>query len=357
MIRKSALSEVCNKKQRKSAEVTQEQEQRSIPPHFPQKKCHLRSIPEHIVISVFFSGYLETIFVARNLSLINKWICNLAKNNIRSLDLRCLPIKDDDIRLITNISAVNLAYLDLGYTKVTDQFETYLNPNSKFSLQGISFRGTNIMNKTVKFISTFTKLRALDVGKSSATQVSFIDDSSAKLLSNLIHLEWLNLAWTLITDVSISEICIKCVRLKHLGVQCCMGVTDISFTYLRELRLETLEISGCTAVTEKGLSEIYNPRNPIFNTLSSLMASFLLFTTDAIVAKLLTIPNLKLLEMRIPASQTLWVSKEKLDRARERLQVAIFSHHDQFLYPAISTSIDQVSPGMRISPTYQWPYN
>jgi len=131
-----------------------------------RKNINILNIPENVLASILFSGYFNSIFIIKNVLLVNKQFHALGMRSIGALDLRALSISNDDVMHIVTHTATNLMYIDLAYTAITNGFMSYFSkPNNINILQGISLRGTDITNESLNDLSAFTQLRMLDLAK------------------------------------------------------------------------------------------------------------------------------------------------------------------------------------------------
>ena len=225
------------------------------------KSIGILTIPENVLASILFSGYFNSIFVVKNVLLVNKQFHSLGKRSIGALDLRALSITNDVLMKIVTHTSTNLMYIDLAYTAISNGFmHCFSRPSNANTLLGISLRGTDISNNSLIEISAFTQLRMLDLAKSKKDQSSQITDEGILALCKLTELEFLDISWTNISDKSISSICTSMPRLLHLGLQCCANITDQSFGSLKDIPLQTIDVSGCSNLSDYGFSHLINSR-------------------------------------------------------------------------------------------------
>eukprot|EP01041_Mallomonas_annulata_P010131 gene10131-21128_t len=286
-------------------------------------------LPDLILGTILFSGYFNSMFVCKSVIRVCKTFSAIAKRSIFALDLRATTIRNENIFSLTSNLASNLVYLDLGYTPITDGFGAALQTNCSQTLRGLSLRGTFIGNNTLQYIGQLHHLRSLDIAKSSQQQSYLITDIGIQYLFALEKLEWLNLSWnSMITDTSISQLCTHTVCIEHLGLGCCVSLTDACMMAVSRLKLKTLDISGCKDISSTGLWRLWDMRSETRVCLENLMCSFLSVTSDVTVQDAIqNLTNLKKLEMR-RTNGAVWVGLSTIEEAKRKLSVAIFSHND-----------------------------
>ena len=97
----------------------------------------LRRFPEHVLGTIFFSGYFNSLCICRHLIRVSKHLKEISKKFVCALDLRATVLNYRDVYVITANIACNLVYLDLGYTSITDGFGQTLVANCRNTLKGI----------------------------------------------------------------------------------------------------------------------------------------------------------------------------------------------------------------------------
>ena len=90
----------------------------------------------------------------------------LIKNQLSVLKLSNLPIKDSDIKIISNFK--NITRLNLENTAITDESITYLNQLPK--LEQLNLYGTNITDESLKQLSMYKNLSVLYLWKTKVTK-------------------------------------------------------------------------------------------------------------------------------------------------------------------------------------------
>ena len=90
----------------------------------------------------------------------------LIKNQLSVLKLSNLPIKDSDIKIISNFK--NITRLNLENTAITDESITYLNQLPK--LEQLNLYGTNITDESLKQLSMYKNLSVLYFWKTKVTK-------------------------------------------------------------------------------------------------------------------------------------------------------------------------------------------
>jgi len=142
-------------------------------------------------------------------------------NTINAVDLACLPITDEDVRIIIE-HAPDMLFINLAATNITDDCLDELRYASQ--------------------------LKSLVVGRTGIT------DSSLRYIARLKGLEYLSLDSTQITDAGLAYVR-DMTDLTDLDLRRTC-VTDKGLKSLRELpHLEHLEVYG-TAVTQDGVREL-----------------------------------------------------------------------------------------------------
>lgn len=219
----------------------------------------LESLPENIVAATLFSGYFNSIFMIKNLMLVSKKFFELGKESIHALDLRSLSITSTDFIRISTQLAKNLIYIDLSYTKLDDEFISGLCCDRiKNQLLGLSLRGTGVTDISVRSLNSFPRLRWLDLSQSSNPRR--ISDASITSLTSLSKLQWFDLSGTDISDASLSNFPASHPNLVHLGLACCVKLTNRGLAHLANLKMQTLDITGCIEITDFGFDPLINNR-------------------------------------------------------------------------------------------------
>lgn len=90
----------------------------------------------------------------------------LIKNQLSVLKLSNLPIKDSEIKIISNFK--NITRLNLENTAITDESITYLNQLPK--LEQLNLYGTNITDESLKQLSMYKNLSVLYFWKTKVTK-------------------------------------------------------------------------------------------------------------------------------------------------------------------------------------------
>ncbi len=90
----------------------------------------------------------------------------LIKDQLSILKLSNLPIKDSDIKIISNFK--NVTRLNLENTAITDESMTYLNQLPK--LEQLNLYGTNITDESLKQLSMYKNLSVLYLWKTKVTK-------------------------------------------------------------------------------------------------------------------------------------------------------------------------------------------
>lgn len=110
---------------------------------------------------------------------------------------------------------------------------------------------------SLEAISHLTELRSLDISKSKSSESLIITENGISHIMALTRLEWLNLSYNVrISDNAVKKIAAALTNLTHLSLQCCSRVTDEGMEGVRSLSLVTLDITGCTGVTESGVKKL-----------------------------------------------------------------------------------------------------
>mmetsp|Transcript_24121 Transcript_24121/g.35746 ORF Transcript_24121/g.35746 Transcript_24121/m.35746 type:complete len:341 (-) Transcript_24121:48-1070(-) len=271
----------------------------------------VKFLPSDILGSVFFGGYINSLEVVKTASCICKELAEIAKEKVIMLDLRRCPLMvNSDLPSLTK-RFPNLQDLDLSYCEDID----YVKGLIPLRLRILNLRGTDIRDNgilsllksknarnlekldlsacdsdssdlitddTVKILSNLCKnLRVLKLGWRRQ-----ITDSAIRFLSNLKHLEELNLCLTNITATGCS-ILSKCKSIKKLNLSACpigerglqnllpsgsiSNLTHLSLRFNREVdenslaclidqtpKLEFLNVEHC-GLTREGLKKVFHP--------------------------------------------------------------------------------------------------
>ncbi len=216
----------------------------------------IENLPEYILDYIFFSGYLETMFILNTLPsvcrLFNKVVLHTQHINLKGYEKSICPIK---IKALCSFE--KLRYLDLGYTEIDDLFITQLQDRYANSLQSLSIRGTWLTDGVLNKIGSFQQLIQLDISKSTSHQMHLISDGIKNLYS-LSKLTWINLSMTDVDDGCINILAKHSKLLKYIGLSCCLKITDKSLEYLNKLKLIILDLSGDN-ITDDGITYLADP--------------------------------------------------------------------------------------------------
>ena len=82
------------------------------------------------------------------------------------------------------------------------------------------------------------------------------DAGVVELAQKCTALKQLNLNGNLITDAAITAIANNCGDLEELRVSCCENITDAALRVVRLPKLTTLDLSGCSEISDAGLIEL-----------------------------------------------------------------------------------------------------
>jgi len=340
-----------------------------------ESTTHLCELSDKILEGIFFTGYFDPVFVIRKLTLVNKHIYNLSKRCIRYVDASMMKIREELIPCIVKVSR-NISILSLrgnenlmpminnsseegGIRAESEQFELAGIKILAKTLKYLDLKGSSVGDASLLSVAKLKNLEVLDISKICRDFKFTITDAGIGILAETLHkLTWLNLAMSPITDDATAIIACSSRKafphLKHLGLQLCTELTDISLLNLRTKPLETLDLHGVKKITTRGFQYLTQEQSPLRNSLVRLAASFLPLVSDEVV-QILTecLPNLKRLEFRgVPIRPII------METARVALDVSIFNHQDQLKLKDKDNDImtHVKAPIKELCVSYKWPY-
>jgi hypothetical protein len=210
--------------------------------------CNVHSLSDDILGCILFSSYTgNSLDEIVSVALVNKLFLTLAQNFVA-----VITFNDDRLDYFEyhRQLAINLRYVDVSHTDIIiSQFFCKKLLQVKNTLDGLNLRGTDVNDSHLSMISQLTNLRFLDISKSLIEQSEYVTDRGVLNLVALIHLQWLDLSCTDVTDVSIDALGKSCDSLTHLSLQCCCSLTDSFSTHISQLKLVALDISSCVQIS------------------------------------------------------------------------------------------------------------
>ena len=146
-------------------------------------------IERHLLASILFSGYFDTLFVVRRLRVTCKYFFDLSMEFITYLDLASMKLSSHVIENIFRIAPQRLLYLNLCYNSdIDDSIIPYIKLLPK-TLSALNLKGTAITDNAFAALSRLTSLTYLDVSKIRTDDAKAIDTRVAKL-AKLTQLKW-----------------------------------------------------------------------------------------------------------------------------------------------------------------------
>jgi hypothetical protein len=248
---------------------------------------NILSLSDDLIGNILFSGYLSKSWnTTVGLILVNKTFCNLGKRYLEYCDQKSRLGYSKISNQLTPLEplgigkvAQHLVYLDIGFCPgltFSPEFGSML-LGWKGTLRGLNVRSMGVDDAFLStYICQLIHLRFLDVSQMSSAQRHLITDEGCAGLSGLTQLRWLNISMTDISDKTTSILSTRCPNLMHVNAHSCRSLTDASLSHLRTLKLRTLDISNCPAITGKGMQALCEKEgSSVHNTLENLACSFL----------------------------------------------------------------------------------
>ncbi|RYH05031.1 hypothetical protein EON65_45845 [archaeon] len=203
-------------------------------------------LSDDLLCRILFSGYLgsrldDLVYVLlvskRFLSLGYLATSVFMSDNWATTNLMVTKLK--------NLTFLNLQFLPCAFTST--MMEVLL--CRKTSLKVLNLRGTLVNDDSVSVIAMLENLESLVLGKSERLPDELgITDNGAQHLVKLANLTFLDLSMTNITDATLIHLSTHLSKLKHLRLQCCNGITNISIEALSALPLRVLDVSSCVGL-------------------------------------------------------------------------------------------------------------
>jgi hypothetical protein len=248
-------------------------------------ECYFTSLKDDLVFGILYSGYLGYGYeVMSSYFHICKYLYEIGCQRIgmvssghsfSELHLAKIPLK--------NIVYLRIFHLDRPFSN--DTIDLILS-KWKHSLRGLSFRGTMltteellrlltpITNETVDYDAVQEQLRqqrqqyipnliSLDLSKDSLSKASLINDLGVSFLRNYHKLRWLSLAGTDILNVSIKFLSEHMKQLSYLNISYCRHLSDRCSSYLKEMSVKSLNISGCPDLSSESLRVLLANRRSV----------------------------------------------------------------------------------------------
>jgi len=174
----------------------------------------------------------------------------------------------------------------------------------------------------------------LDLSKSSRVYAPNLTNVGLRTLCSSCtfqHLDWLNLSMAQIGDDAVAAIAVAMPNLRHLGLQCCVNLTDECASSLASMALETLDVSSCPLLTNETFFKLGNKQfSNCRSSLQSLFANYLpQCSVDLLSIFLVWFENLQVLEFKIKGCEFDESKLPPLDqrqKAKLKLKCAIFTH-------------------------------
>jgi hypothetical protein len=258
----------------------------SVFPPASTDECYFTSLKDDLVFGILYSGYLGYSYEGLSSYFrICKYFYEIGCQRIgmvssgqsfSELQLAKIPLK--------NVVYLRIFHLDRPFSN-NDTIEVILS-KWKHSLRGLSFRGTMltteellrlltpITNETVDYDAVQEQLRqqpqqhipnliSLDLSKDTLSKASLINDLGVSFLRNYHNLRWLSLAGTGIQNVSIKFLSEHTKQLSSLNISYCRQLSDRCSSYLKEMSVKALNISGCPDLSSESLRVLFANRRSV----------------------------------------------------------------------------------------------
>lgn len=267
----------------------------------PNMVAGIIGLSEDILSGILFSGYLGHSFdQLLPVFLVCQCFKDVGYRTVGVLVARQASYLTRMVSCLTSLVFVDLQFAPIHCTP--ELMECFL--CRRRTLRGLNMRATDVDDSCLPVIAQLTNLSLLVLSKAQRIpDEQNISDDGAMHLAQLVHLRWLDLSMTNITDEAVRAVCEPSPQgpkaLTHLLLQCCARITSRSMEYIQLMPLKLLAVSSCMHMSADALVEgCTRPLTPLRFHLSTLDLSFLPHVSPQHIRQLMTCPNLRAVACR-----------------------------------------------------------